>query len=479
MAYDKFDLRRAEKEISGVIMKVDYLIIGCGASAMAFLDVMLRETEATFAVVDKNLAPGGHWNHAYPFVRLHQPSNYYGVPSRNLGRDRLDTTGFNAGLFELASGVEVAAYFHDIMQTDFLPTGRVNYFPMTEYREDGTLVSLISGEITQIEITRKLVDGRRFDTQIPLTHKRKFKVENGVTCIPPNDLPRYVEGRSGFTILGAGKTAMDSILWLLELGAEPDSITWVRPRDSWLLNRKHTQPGGDFFDETIGGYTRELEIMASAKSVEELCLAMEDAGLWLRFDEDKWPTMIHGATTSEAECAQLKRVKNVVQAGHVRRIESNQMVMENSVVVTKPEQLYIDCTAVALNGTKPDLEPIFSLGRINLQMIRLYQPTFSAALIGHIEASLDDDELIQSATHVTQMTDSVEDWLEQRLVGMKNQYAWGQCDTISNWIKNCRLDAFSSTMASLDPNDQDKMAIVERLRRATPKAVENVSRLLS
>ena len=75
-------------------MQVDYLIIGCGASAMAFLDVMLKETEATFAVVDKNNAPGGHWNHAYPFVRLHQPSSFYGVSSGKLGRDRLNTSGF-------------------------------------------------------------------------------------------------------------------------------------------------------------------------------------------------------------------------------------------------------------------------------------------------------------------------------------------------------------------------------------------------
>lgn len=396
-----------KNEIKGGFIKVDYLIVGCGASAMAFLDVMLRETEATFAVVDKNFAPGGHWNHAYPFVRLHQPSSFYGVASRKLGRDRLDTTGFNAGLFELASGVDVATYFHDLMQTDFLPTGRVSYFPMTEYREDGTLVSLILGEITQIEIARKLVDGRRLGTQIPLTHKRKFEVEDGVTCIPPNDLPRYVEGRSGFTILGAGKTAMDSILWLLELGADPNSITWVRPRDSWLFNRKHVQPG------------------------------------------------------------------------HVQLIEPNRLVMEDSVVATQPEQLYVDCTAIGLNGNKPDLAPIFSPGRINLQMIRMYQPTFSAALIGHIEATLDDDELIQSATNVTQMTDTLEDWLEQRVVGMMDQHVWGHCDAISDWTRKCRLDAFSIAMAALDPNDQSKMAIMERLRRATPKAVENVSRLLS
>ena len=67
-------------------MKTDYLIIGCGASSLSFLDTMLVETDATFVIVDKRDAPGGHWNDAYPFVRLHQPSRYYGVASRPLGR---------------------------------------------------------------------------------------------------------------------------------------------------------------------------------------------------------------------------------------------------------------------------------------------------------------------------------------------------------------------------------------------------------
>jgi len=338
---------------------------------------------------------------------------------------------------------------------------------------------LISGEVTHIDIARKLVDGRCLGTQIPLTHKRKFEVADGVDCIPPNDLPLHAAGRSGFTVLGAGKTAMDCILWLLELGADPASITWVRPRDAWLLNRKHIQPGIEFFDETVNGYARQLEIMATAKTVKELCLAMEDAGVWLRLDTDIWPTMFHAATISEAERAQLQRIRNVVQAGHVRRIEPDRLVMENTEVMTEPGHLYVDCTASALEMTKTYLAPVFSPGRINLQMIRLYQPTFSAAMIGHMEAVLEDDEVLQSATRVTHMSDTVEDWMEQRVVSMMNQNVWGECDAISGWMKDCRLEAFGSAMAALDPNDEEKMAVMDRMHHATPKAIENVARLLS
>lgn len=83
---------------------VDYLVVGGGAMGMAFTDTILNETDKTVAIVDRNHRPGGHWNNAYPFVRLHQPSAFYGVNSRHLGDDTIDQTGWNEGLVELASG---------------------------------------------------------------------------------------------------------------------------------------------------------------------------------------------------------------------------------------------------------------------------------------------------------------------------------------------------------------------------------------
>ena len=49
-------------------------------------------------MVDRRPAVGGHWLDAYPFVRLHIPSAYYGVNSLPLGEDRIDEAGENAGL---------------------------------------------------------------------------------------------------------------------------------------------------------------------------------------------------------------------------------------------------------------------------------------------------------------------------------------------------------------------------------------------
>ena len=82
-------------------IEADYLVIGAGATAMAFVDTLVSETAASVVVVDRNHQPGGHWTTAYPFVRLHQPSAYYGVNSRPLGSDTIDSTGLNEGLLRV------------------------------------------------------------------------------------------------------------------------------------------------------------------------------------------------------------------------------------------------------------------------------------------------------------------------------------------------------------------------------------------
>ena len=85
----------------------DYLVIGSGAVGLAFADTLLAETDAHITIVDRHGKPGGHWNNAYSFVALHQPSAFYGVSSMPLGSERKDSVSINAGLYELASGPEI------------------------------------------------------------------------------------------------------------------------------------------------------------------------------------------------------------------------------------------------------------------------------------------------------------------------------------------------------------------------------------
>ena len=72
------------------MLETDYLIVGSGAVGMAFADTLLSETDARIMIVDRYAKPGGHWNVAYPFVSLHQPSQFYGVSSKELSNGRID-----------------------------------------------------------------------------------------------------------------------------------------------------------------------------------------------------------------------------------------------------------------------------------------------------------------------------------------------------------------------------------------------------
>jgi hypothetical protein len=147
-------------------IEADYLVIGAGATGMAFVDTLVGETSASVVVVDRNHQPGGHWNTANPFVRLHQPSAYYGVNSRPLGSDMIDSTGLNEGFYELAGGAEVCAYFDAVMQRHLLPTGRVSYFPMSEYLGDGQIGTL-GGDDIHVTARRRVVDTTFVGVTVP------------------------------------------------------------------------------------------------------------------------------------------------------------------------------------------------------------------------------------------------------------------------------------------------------------------------
>src|SRR5271166_2647553 len=110
----------------------DYLIVGAGAAGLAFADALIAESDADVVIVDRRDRPGGHWNDAYPFVRLHQPASYYGVNSAPLGSGAVDQIGLNAGFHALAAGAEVVSHYDLTMRERFLPSGRVQYLPMSE-----------------------------------------------------------------------------------------------------------------------------------------------------------------------------------------------------------------------------------------------------------------------------------------------------------------------------------------------------------
>ncbi len=461
-------------------LAADYLVIGTGAVGMTFVDTMLDESDATFVMVDRHHLPGGHWNDAYSFVRLHQPSAFYGVASTDLGSTRIDETGSNKGFYELASGAEISAYFEKLMRERFIPSGRVQYLPMCNYEGNGEIQSLLSDQRYAVTIGKKTVDGTFYNTTVPSMHTRKFAVDEGVTCVPPNDLPRRAPEHKHYTILGGGKTAMDAIVWLLDNGASPDAITWVCPRDSWLMSRESTQPGIDFFEQTVGGVASNVEAMRDATSVEDLFERMEAAGTMVRIDRTITPRMFHYATISTGELEQLRRVADVVRGQRVSRVEASGMVLaDGERVSAETNTLYIDCTARAVELGDVPTKPIFEEGLITLQAVFAPLVTYSAAVIAYLEAHFETDKEKNTLCTPIVLADTPAEWMASTLGNMNNSYLWSQNKPMNKWTSACRLNPSAAAIREGAGKSDDHKAILRRIKHATVPAAMNAHKLIA
>jgi len=398
---------------------------------MAFVDEILTHTDATVALVERRNKPGGHWNDAYPHVRLHQPSFFYGLNSAPLGSDHIDEVGPNRGLSELASGAEVLAYYDHAMQRRFLPSGRVQFFANTEYR-DGMATVVPSGETFELTARVAVVDASYMKVTVPATTPPKYEVAEGATVIAPNALASCTNP-DGYVVVGAGKTAFDAIMWLLDQQVSPDSVRWVVPRDSWLINRAVTQPGDGF---KIGD---QLRIIADADSVESMWLGLEAAGQMLRIDADRMPDMYRCATVTEIELEQLRRVTNVIRQGRVRRITETSIELDGGSVETTPGTVHIDCTADGLE--QRPIVPVFNGGRITLQTVRACQQVFSAALIGYLASRSDLDEAARNElAGVIPHPDTPMDFVSSSLAHIHNVGRWSREAGVARWMAEARLN---------------------------------------
>ena len=331
-------------------VEADYLVVGAGAMGLAFIDTLVDETDATVVVVDRNDRPGGHWTTAYPFVRLHQPSAYYGVNSRKLGSDTIDLGGLNAGYYELASGAEVCAYFDAVMNQRLLPSGRVTYLPMSEYLGDGRVRTLAGDEI---EVTARRVVTSHIEITVPSMREPSYAIAPGVECVPPNDLPRIRDARDRYVIVGAGKTAMDACLWLLRHEVPAARLTWIKPRESWILDRAGIQPGSQFSKRVLRDFSNQFAAVNDAESLPDLFVRLEAKGSLMRIDQSVEPTMYRCAILSQAELEALRRIDDVVRMGHVVAVEAGRITLDGGTRDIEESALYIDCSADGLAHREP------------------------------------------------------------------------------------------------------------------------------
>lgn len=458
------------------VIEVDYLITGAGAAGMAFADSLVTDSRATIAIVDRQHRPGGHWNHAYPFVRLHQPSAFYGVNSRQLGSGAKDEVGLNKGFYELASGAEVLSYFDLVMRQSFLSSGRVRYFPMSQVGEDGMVTSLLSGERHAIR-ARKIVDATYSNTRVPSMQSPRYAVAPGIVCAPPNDLPRIAQPHAAYVVIGAGKTGVDTCLWLLENGVDPGRIRWIMPRDYWWINRATYQPGEEWFARLVESIANGVEALAGGESVDDVFARLEAFDEVRRLDRSVQPAGYHGGFVSDGELAQLRRIRNVVRLGRVTRIDPEQIVLERGVVPTGRDCLHVDCSAAGIPARPA--RPIFAGDRITLQWVRLAQPTFSWSFIGHVEALYQDEAEKNRICTPIPPPDAPSDWLRMMAIELSNQLNWSKIPRLREWQTNSRLDPFTRRIRALKGSEGEPVAHLQRYAKHVGQAARRIPQLLA
>ena len=324
-------------------------------------------------------------------------------------------------------------------------------FGMSDYRgvdEDGHhFTSLLSGEDTTVKVRRKVVDATYIESEIPATSQPKFEVDAGVHVLSPNELVHLSEAPTGYTIVGAGKTAMDTCNWLLEVGVDPDDIRWIKSRDGWFFDRAYFQPL-----ELVGSYmtlqARWIEAAAAAESATDFLHRLEAAGIFLRIDESVEPEVWRGATISRSELDALREIENVVRLGKVRRVRSDGVKMELGDLATRPGEVYVNCTAA---GIRPvSTRPVFHDGRITMQFVTIGIAGWSASTIGLVEALREDDIEKNALCPIVAFTGEASNMFNVAYNGMSGLVARGAQPDIAAWTENCRLNPARGATEHMD-----------------------------
>ena len=457
------------------IIEADYVVAGAGGVGMAFVDEIVSHSDATVAIVDRKHRPGGHWNDAYPFVRLHQTSTCYGVNSTEMGGYSVDQVGLNKGCYELASGSEVVAYFDTVMRKRFLPSGRVQYFPLCEYnRDDDTAVSLTCGEKYEFRAKRKFVDATYLNVTVPSQREPDFEVCGNARAVTVNLLPKVIAEHQNFVIVGSGKTGMDAVLFLLTNRVSPERITWVMPSDAWMFSRFDVNPGRKFSDPVTQYAIGLLQAALVAKDYDDYFQQLVERKLVLQLDPSVKPQRWRCATFTPLELEQLRRVKNVVRKGYLESVSPTEMKMQKGTHPTPADAVFVDCAADGL--PKVPMVPVFKGNRITLQTVRMCQQVYSAGFIGNVECNVHADEARKNElTQPVPLPYTDSDYLRCAIANSLNMATWLTEPAVVKWINESRTDLFSPT---LDFDSAEGLANIQAMGGLIQAAVPKLQALL-
>ena len=312
-----------------------------------------------------------------------------------------------------------------------------------------------------------MVDAAYLAPTIPATTPPPFGVADDASVVPVNELARLTSAPSTFVVVGSGKTATDGIIWLLRNGVDPDRITWVRPRDPWMLNRAMVQPDPAV---AFGLAADTMEAAATAVTLDDLFLRLEEAGVMLRVDTDVLPTMAKTPTLATWELDLLREIADVVRLGRIKHVARREITLDGGTIPLPEGALVVHCAASGLQY--PPMVPIWGPDKIRLQTIRAGFPCFNAALAGYVEATRDDDGERNRLCPPNTLPDRPALWASMQLRGALAGRAFGAEPDIAAWANACALNP-----ARIEPAQRDDPRVAAASARLAAHVEPGLARL--
>ena len=268
----------------------------------------------------------------------------------------------------------------------------------------------------KVIVKKKTVDATLLLTNIPATKPPEFSISEGVNLIPINKLVDINTPWEKYVVIGAGKTGLDALLYLLDHDVNPDRIIWIVSNDCWYVNR-------DLLGDDLIHIGNVLPLCVNAvlesKDVIDVYRKLEDINVVMRVDKNVFPNRMRIATVSSEEMKKIRMVKTIVRNGRIDKIEKDTIIFKPRSNLVGPmtystnvRYLHIDCSAAG-TSFPPAKERIWDGSLIHLQILGSFHPTgavgasASAALIAAIELRY-KNRLVDKSTflHVLVLLDS-------------------------------------------------------------------------
>ena len=151
--------------------------------------------------------------------------------------------------------------------------------------------------------------------------------------------------------------------------------------------------------------------------------------------------------------------------------------MERGTLPSDPDTLYVDCTAGAIQ--RPPQVAVFDGDTINLLMVRVCQPTFSAALIAFVEARVADPSEKNALCGPVPVPERPIDWLRMLGATLRNTGRWNANAEVSGWIAGCRLNSIATFLRGVDLNQVEARRMLQSLGQKAGLAAQKIPGLLA